>query len=192
MNEIREIEKEYMKKRVRHFHVGDTVRVHVKVKEGERERVQVFEGTVIAMKGGGINESFTVRKLSYGIGVERVFPIHSPLIKKIEIKRRGDVRRAKLYYLRERVGKAQIVKENQSPEEPVEEVKKEEPKVEKAKVEETKVEETKVKKAKVEETKVEEKKEEKIVEETKIEEAEVKESDTEVTEQKAEVEEQKN
>jgi large subunit ribosomal protein L19 len=164
MNEIREIEKEYMKKRVRHFHVGDTVRVHVKVKEGERERVQVFEGTVIAMKGGGINESFTVRKLSYGIGVERVFPIHSPLIKKIEIKRRGDVRRAKLYYLRERVGKAQIVKENQSPEEPVEEVKKEELKVEKAKVEEKVVEEIKVEEPKVEETKVEKTK----VKETKV------------------------
>jgi len=140
MNEVREIEKEYMKKRVRHFHVGDTIRVYVKVKEGDRERVQVFEGTVIAMKGGGINESFTVRKISYGIGVERVFPLHSPLIKKIDIKRKGDVRRAKLYYLRERIGKAQIVKELELEKE--QEVKAEEVKVEKPIVKESKTENT--------------------------------------------------
>jgi len=107
---IKEIEKEYIKKHVS-FNVGDTVRVHAKVKEGDKERVQVFEGTVIAKKGGGIGESFTVRKISYGIGVERVFPLSSPLVKKIEVKRKGEVRRAKLYYLRERLGKAQQVRE---------------------------------------------------------------------------------
>lgn len=113
MDEIREVEEAYMKKRVSSFRPGDTVKVHLRVKEGDKERIQVFEGTVIARGGKGINESFTVRKVSYGIGVERVFPVHSPLVKRIEIKRRGDVRRAKLYYLRERVGKGQVVKEKQ-------------------------------------------------------------------------------
>jgi large subunit ribosomal protein L19 len=107
---LKEVEKEYLKERP-DFSVGDTVRVHAIVKEGGKERVQVFEGIVIAKKGGGINETFTVRKVSYGVGVERVFPLHSPLVKKIEVKRKGDVRRAKLYYLRERLGKAQNVKE---------------------------------------------------------------------------------
>ncbi|MGB9695178.1 MAG: 50S ribosomal protein L19 [Caldisericaceae bacterium] len=111
MNEIKEIEREYMKKSVTKFNVGDTVEVHVRVKEGDKERVQVYEGTVIAKNGGGISESFTVRKISYGVGVERVFPVHSPLIKKISVKRSGSPRRAKLYYLRERLGKAQVVKE---------------------------------------------------------------------------------
>jgi large subunit ribosomal protein L19 len=143
MNEIREIEKEYMKKRVRHFHVGDTVKVHVRVKEGEKERVQIFEGTVIAMKGGSINESFTVRKISYGVGVERVFPLHSPLIKKIEIKKKGDVRRAKLYYLRERVGKGIVVKEKAGISgEDSQEAKPEEIKPEQLKAEEKKAENT--------------------------------------------------
>ena len=91
--------------------VGDTVRVHVKVKEGARERVQVFEGTVIAKKHGGINETFTVRRISYGVGVEKVFPVPSPSIATIEVVRSGDVRRAKLYYLRGRVGKGAKVKE---------------------------------------------------------------------------------
>ncbi len=111
MDELRLIEQEYLKKDVPDFHVGDTVRVHVRIKEGAKERVQAFEGTVIARKHGGINETFTVRKNSYGIGVERVFPVNSPMIKKIEIKRKGAVRRAKLYYLRSRIGKSQIVKE---------------------------------------------------------------------------------
>ncbi len=111
MNEIKAIEQEYLKKDIPDFNVGDTVRVHVRIKEGEKERIQIFEGTVIARKHSSINETFTVRKVSYGVGVERVFPLHSPLIKKIEIKRRGKVRRAKLYYLRKRVGKAQIVEE---------------------------------------------------------------------------------
>ena len=91
--------------------VGDTVRVHLKVKEGNRERIQVFEGTVIAKKHGGIEETFTVRRISYGVGVEKVFPVHSPSIDHIEVVRNGKVRRAKLYYLRGRVGKGAKVKE---------------------------------------------------------------------------------
>lgn len=91
--------------------VGDTVRVHIKVKEGARERIQVFEGTVIAKKHGGIEETFTVRRISYGIGVEKVFPLHSPVIDRIEVVRAGKVRRAKLYYLRDRVGKRAKIKE---------------------------------------------------------------------------------
>lgn len=93
------------------FASGDTVKVHVKVTEGNRERVQVFQGVVIARRGASIRESFTVRKLSFGVGVERTFPLHSPIIEKIEVVSRGDVRRAKLYYLRDRVGKAAKVKE---------------------------------------------------------------------------------
>ena len=91
--------------------IGDTVNVHVKIREGEKERIQAFEGTVIARKGGGVAETFTVRRLSYGVGVERVFPIHSPNVAKVEIVRKGRVRRAKLYYLRGRVGKAAKVKD---------------------------------------------------------------------------------
>ena len=91
--------------------IGDTVRVHLKVKEGNRERIQVFEGTVIAKKHGGIEESFTVRRISYGGGVEKVFPVHAPSVEKIEVVRHGKVRRAKLYYLRNRVGKAAKIKE---------------------------------------------------------------------------------
>ena len=91
--------------------IGDTVRVHIKVKEGNRERIQVFEGTVIAKKHGGIEETITVRRISYGVGVEKVFPIHAPSVEKIELVRHGKVRRAKLYYLRDRVGKKAKVKE---------------------------------------------------------------------------------
>lgn len=91
--------------------IGDTIRVHVKIREGEKERIQVFEGTVIARKGSGISETFTVRRVSYGVGVERVFPVHSPNVAKIETVRHGRVRRSKLYYLRDRVGKAAKVKE---------------------------------------------------------------------------------
>ena len=93
------------------INIGDTVRVHVRIKEGQRERIQVFEGTVIARKHGGINETFTVRRVSYGVGVERVFPVHSPKVEKVETIRHGKVRRSKLYYLRDRVGKAAKVKE---------------------------------------------------------------------------------
>ena len=91
--------------------IGDTVKVHVKVKEGNRERIQVFEGTIIAKKHGGISETFTVRRISYGVGVERTFPVNSPKIAKIDVVRKGKVRRAKLYYIRQRVGKAAKVKE---------------------------------------------------------------------------------
>lgn len=93
------------------FNVGDTVKVSVRIKEGERERIQAFEGTVIAKKHGGIQETFTVRRTSYGVGVERVFPINSPFVEKVEVVRKGRVRRAKLFYLRERTGKAAKVKE---------------------------------------------------------------------------------
>ncbi|MEF9969537.1 MAG: 50S ribosomal protein L19 [Ruthenibacterium sp.] len=93
------------------FNVGDTVRVSVRIKEGERERIQVFEGTVIAKKHGGVAETFTVRRSSYGVGVERVFPINSPFVEKVEVIRKGRVRRAKLFYLRDRTGKAAKVKE---------------------------------------------------------------------------------
>ncbi len=92
--------------------IGTTVRVHVKIREGERERIQVFEGTVIAKNNSGIAETFTVRRISYGVGVERVFPVHSPNVAKVEVVRNGKVRRAKLYYLRDRVGKAAKVKES--------------------------------------------------------------------------------
>lgn len=91
--------------------IGDSVRVHVKIKEGSRERIQVFEGTVIAKKHGGISETFTVRRVAHGCGIERVFPLHSPVVDRVEVVRKGKVRRAKLYYLRDRVGKAAKVKE---------------------------------------------------------------------------------
>ena len=93
------------------LNIGDTVRVHVRVKEGSRERIQVFEGTVIAKKHGSLEETITVRRISYGVGVEKVFPIHAPAVEKIELVRHGKVRRAKLYYLRDRVGKSAKVKE---------------------------------------------------------------------------------
>ena len=111
MDLIKELNKETLTKEVAPVQIGDTVRVHVKVKEGSRERIQVFEGTVIAKKHGGIEETITVRRISYGVGVEKVFPLHSPSIDTIEVVRHGDVRRAKLYYLRGRVGKGAKVKE---------------------------------------------------------------------------------
>ncbi|CCJ33755.1 MULTISPECIES: 50S ribosomal protein L19 [Caloramator] len=106
MDIIRAIEQEQIRKDLPKFNVGDTVRVHVKVKEGNRERIQVFEGIVLKRQNGSIRETFTVRRISYGVGVERTFPVHSPIIDKIEVIRRGKVRRAKLYYLRKKVGKA--------------------------------------------------------------------------------------
>ena len=111
MDLIKELNKERLEAEVTPVKVGDTVRVHVKVKEGSRERIQVFEGTVIAKKHGGITETITVRRISYGVGVEKVFPVHSPSIDKIGVVRNGAVRRAKLYYLRGRVGKGAKVKE---------------------------------------------------------------------------------
>ena len=111
MDLIKELNKEALQKETANVQVGDTVRVHVKVKEGSRERIQVFEGTVIAKKHGGIEETVTVRRVSYGIGVERTFPLHSPRLDKITVLRRGKVRRAKLYYLRNLSGKAAKIKE---------------------------------------------------------------------------------
>ena len=111
MDLIKELNKETLQNEVTNVQIGDTVRVHVKVKEGSRERIQVFEGTVIAKKHGGIEETITVRRISYGVGVEKVFPVHSPSIDHIEVVRNGKVRRAKLYYLRGRVGKGAKVKE---------------------------------------------------------------------------------
>ena len=111
MDLMKALTSQYMKEELPQMNVGDTVRVHVKIKEGTRERVQVFEGTIIARKHGGIEESITVRRLSYGVGCEKVFPVHSPNIVKVETVRRGKVRRAKLYYLRSRLGKAAKVKE---------------------------------------------------------------------------------
>ena len=110
-NLIQELESEQTKTDVPEFNAGDTIEVQVRVKEGNRERLQAFEGVVIAKRNRGLNSSFTVRKVSYGEGVERVFQTHSPLIASIKVKRRGDVRRAKLYYLRERTGKAARIKE---------------------------------------------------------------------------------
>lgn len=110
-NIIAEIEKEYMKEDVPHFDVGDTVRVSVKVKEGNRERIQAFEGIVIAKKNGSVRETFTVRRVSFGIGIERTFPLHSPRITAIQVIKHGRVRRAKLYYLRNLSGKAAKIRE---------------------------------------------------------------------------------
>jgi large subunit ribosomal protein L19 len=112
MNDIiKKIEEAQLKETVDSFRVGDTVRVHAKVKEGNRERIQVFEGTVIKRQNGGARETFTVRKTSNGVGVEKTWPLHSPIVDKIEVVRKGKVRRAKLYYLRDRVGKKAKVKE---------------------------------------------------------------------------------
>ena len=111
MDIIKSIEQAQLKDNVPDFKVGDTVQVHYRIIEGARERIQVFEGTVIKRQGGSINETFTVRRLSYGVGVERTFPVHSPRIAEIKVLKRGKVRRAKLYYLRDRQGKAAKVKE---------------------------------------------------------------------------------
>jgi large subunit ribosomal protein L19 len=111
MNEIRAIEASQMKTEVDTFHIGDTVKVYFKIVEGKNERIQVYEGLVIAMKNSRIGKTFTVRKNSYGVGVERVFPIHSPRIARVELIRPGKVRRAKLYYIRDKIGKAAKIKE---------------------------------------------------------------------------------
>ncbi len=111
MRKLMGVEQSYLKEKIDPFRIGDTVRVHMRIVEGEKERVQIFQGVVIKRKGGGVAESFTVRKYSYGIGVERIFPVHSPRIEKIEVMRSGRVRRAKLYYLRKLKGKAARLKE---------------------------------------------------------------------------------
>ena len=111
MDIIKSIEHEQLKSKIPELRIGDTVRVHVKIKEGNRERIQVFEGIIIKKQGGGVNETFTVRRISYGVGVEKTFLIHSPNVEKVEVTRVGKARRAKLYYLRDRVGKAAKTKE---------------------------------------------------------------------------------
>ena len=111
MNKLDDVESAYLRDDLPEFSPGDTVRVHVRVAEAGRERIQVFDGLVIAKAGSGLSETFTVRKMSFGVGVERIFPSHSPVISKLEVLRKGDVRRAKLYYLRDRVGRAARIKE---------------------------------------------------------------------------------
>ena len=110
MDVMSSITQEYMKSDVPAFNVGDTVKVHVKIKEGNRERIQVFEGFVLKRQNGGIGETFTVRRIASGVGVEKTFPVHSPLVEKIEVVRRGKVRRARLHYMRERTGKSAKIK----------------------------------------------------------------------------------
>ncbi|MBR4255918.1 MAG: 50S ribosomal protein L19 [Clostridia bacterium] len=112
MDIIKAFTEEQLKKEIPEIKVGDTVRVHNRIVEGSKSRIQIYEGTVIARHGGGISETFTVRRISYGVGVEKTFPIHSPNVEKVETIRRGKVRRAKLYYLRDRVGKAAKTKED--------------------------------------------------------------------------------
>ena len=111
MDALKVISESSMKKEVPAFNVGDTIKVHVKIQEGDKSRIQIFEGTVIAKKHGGVNETFTVRRVAHGCGIERVFPLHSPNVKNITVVRKGRVRRAKLYYLRDRVGKAAKIRE---------------------------------------------------------------------------------
>ena len=111
MEILKQIERESMRLDLPHFAAGDTVKVYVKIKEGEKERIQIFQGVVISKRGGGTNATFTVRKVSYGIGVERIFPLHSPVIDKVEVITRGRVRRSKIYYLRKLRGKAARIKE---------------------------------------------------------------------------------
>lgn len=114
MEILRAIEAQQIKADLPDFGAGDTVKVHIKVTEGKRERIQIFEGVIIKRQGGGIRETFTVRKISFGVGVEKTFPVHSPMIEKIEVTRRGKVRRAKINYMRDRVGKAARIKEKRS------------------------------------------------------------------------------
>ncbi len=114
MDLIKTITEEYKKSDIPAFNVGDTVKVHVKIKEGNRERIQIFEGYVLKMQNGGISETFTVRRIASGVGVEKTFPMHSPLVEKIELVRKGDVRRAKLNYMRERTGKAARIKSKEN------------------------------------------------------------------------------
>jgi len=110
MNVLNSVVQEYLKSDIPAFNVGDTVKVHVKIKEGNRERIQIFEGFVLKKQNGGIGETFTVRRIASGVGVEKTFPLHSPLVEKIEVTKKGDVRRAKLNYMRERTGKSARIK----------------------------------------------------------------------------------
>lgn len=111
MDVLSSVAKEYMKSDIPAFNVGDTVKVHIKIKEGNRERIQIFEGFVLKRQNGGIGESFTVRRIASGVGVEKTFPLHSPLVEKIEVTKRGKVRRAKLHYMRRRTGKSAKIKQ---------------------------------------------------------------------------------
>ena len=184
MDIIKSIEHEQLKNKIPELKVGNTVKVHVRIKEGNKERIQIFEGIIIKVQGGGVNQTFTVRKTSYGVGVEKTFLVHSPLVEKVELVRVGKARRAKLFYLRDRVGKAAktkekvgarienkeiIIKEDLSEEEPVEEAPEEKPAIETEKVVVQEVVDT-VKEEVVEEvkekteTKTEAKKEEKVEE----------------------------
>ena len=186
MDIIKSIEHEQLKSKVPNIKVGDTIRVHQRIKEGNRQRIQVFEGIVIKKQNGGLNETFTVRRISYGVGVEKTFLLHSPLVEKVELVRVGKARRAKLYYLREKLGKSAKTKEDvganlnrediiikEEVPETSEEVKTEEAKVENEtvseKVEETVAEEVKAEEPKVEETKAEEAKAEEPKTEAKAE-----------------------
>ena len=114
MNVLDSVVQDYLKTDIPAFNVGDTVKVHVKIKEGNRERIQIFEGFVLKRQNGGIGETFTVRRIASGVGVEKTFPIHSPLVEKIEVVRRGKVRRARLHYMRQRTGKAAKIKSRES------------------------------------------------------------------------------
>ena len=193
MDIIKSIEHEQLKSKIPDIKIGDTVRVHQRVKEGNRERIQVFEGIVIKKQNGGLNETFTVRRISYGVGVEKTFLIHSPLVEKVELVRVGKVRRAKLYYLRDRIGKAAKTKENVGANLKREQIIVKEEAEKAREIEEEKKAE-KAAEAKAEEAKTAEATEAKTVEkaETKTEEtktaekAEAKATDTKTTEPKAE------
>ena len=200
MDILKSIEHEQLKNKIPELKIGDTVRVHVRIKEGNKERIQVFEGIIIKKQGGGVNATFTVRRISYGVGVEKTFLVHSPMVEKVEVVRVGKARRAKLYYLRDRVGKAAktkekigarienreiIIKEEVVPgesveeeivtEESVQEAVEADAKIEAAKVEEVKAEEP----AKVEEKAEEAKNEEPVKVEEKAEETKTEESEKE-------------
>ncbi len=192
MDIIKSIEHEQLKNKIPNLKIGDTVRVHQKIKEGNRERIQVFEGIIIKKQNGGVNETFTVRKISYGVGVEKTFLVHSPLVEKVEVVRVGKARRAKLFYLRDRVGKAAKTRENvlariENEELTIKEDLAEEPAVEEAPVEEV----TETAEAVAEAPVVEEVAEEPVKEEKVAEEAPKAEVATEEVKEEAKVEEPK-
>lgn len=191
MDIIKSIEHEQLKNKIPELKVGNTIRVHQRIKEGNRERIQVFEGIIIKKQGSGVNESFTVRKISYGVGVEKTFLIHSPLVEKVELVRVGKARRARLFYLRDRVGKASKTKEMigariEDKEIIIKEDKAEVPEEAKVETEETPVVEEKVEKVEANKEVVEELKEEKVEKVEKVEEAPKAEATQEVKEEKKE------
>ena len=181
MDIIKSIEHEQLKNKIPNLKIGDTVRVHQRIKEGNRERIQVFEGIIIKKQGGGVNATFTVRRVAYGVGTEKTFLIHSPMVEKVELVRVGKARRAKLYYLRDRVGKAAKTKENigariETTEVSLKEDLVEEPVAEEVAIEEVVAEEATVEEAPVVEEKVEDAEE--VKEEAKVEEKEEKKDDS--------------